>query len=41
MQATARLYDELGLTEYEAIEAFVRYNPDEASPFFSGKSIDD
>ena len=24
--ATAKLYDKLGLTEYEAIEAFVRYN---------------
>ena len=25
-RATAKLYDELGLTEYEAIEAFVRYH---------------
>jgi glucosamine-6-phosphate deaminase len=27
-RATARVYDELGLAEYEAIEGFVRWNED-------------
>ena len=27
-RATARLYDELGLAEYEAIEGFVRWQPE-------------
>lgn len=27
LQATARLYDQLGLPEYEAMEAFVQYDP--------------
>ena len=40
LQATAKLYDQLGLTEYEAVEAFVRYDPDTASLFFSGKGLD-
>ncbi|NNM25354.1 MAG: hypothetical protein HKO59_05120, partial [Phycisphaerales bacterium] len=26
-RATAELYDQLGLAEYEAIEAFVRWEP--------------
>ncbi|MGQ1890064.1 glucosamine-6-phosphate deaminase [Thermophagus sp. OGC60D27] len=32
-RATARLYDKLGLTEYEAIEAFVRYPIDDEESF--------
>lgn len=35
VQATAALYNQLGLPEYEAIEAFVKYNPDLPSTFFS------
>jgi glucosamine-6-phosphate deaminase len=29
-RATAQLYDQLGLAEYEAIEGFVRWLPDRA-----------
>ena len=38
MQATVDvcLYDHLGLTEYEAIEAFVRHDPDKHLPFYNG-----
>ncbi|MDA3817588.1 MAG: hypothetical protein PF486_09440 [Prolixibacteraceae bacterium] len=32
-QKTAKLYDKLGLTEYEAIEAFVRYPFDDEASF--------
>ena len=30
-RATAKLYDELGLAEYEAIEGFVRWQAEESS----------
>jgi tRNA(Leu) C34 or U34 (ribose-2'-O)-methylase TrmL len=33
-QATADLYNQLGLPEYEAMEAFVEYNPHKASHLF-------
>ena len=35
MQATAKLYDQLGLPEYEALEAFVQYDPAAAASSFS------
>jgi len=44
MQATARVYNDLGLPEYEAMEAFVQYQGycnDVATPYFSGISLDD
>ncbi len=31
-RATAKLYDSLGLAEYEAIEGFVRYTFNRAAP---------
>ena len=34
MQATAGLYNKLGLPEYEAMEAFVRYDPFKPSHLF-------
>ncbi|PTN06280.1 hypothetical protein C8N47_11390, partial [Mangrovibacterium marinum] len=32
-RTTAQIYDQLGLTEYEAIEAFVRYPFDDEESF--------
>ena len=38
MQATAELYNKLGLPEYEAMEAFVRYDPHSPSHLFSSRA---
>jgi len=35
-RTTAKIYDQLGLTEYEAIEAFVRYPFDDEESFLKG-----
>jgi hypothetical protein len=34
LQATAELYNKLGLPEYEAMEAFVRFDPFKPSHLF-------
>ena len=34
LQGTAELYNKLGLQEYEAMEAFVRYDPHRPSRLF-------
>ena len=36
VQAAARVYNQLGLTECEATEAFVNYDPDKQLPFANG-----
>jgi hypothetical protein len=38
MQATAELYNKLGLPEYEAMEAFVRYCPYAPSHLFKNRA---
>ena len=40
VQATADLYNRLGLPEYEAMEAFVRYDPHKPSHLFKGGAAD-
>ena len=44
MQATAAVYNDLGLPEYAGMEAFVQYRGYEdktASPYYSAASLDE